>query len=80
MDAMEFLSESKRMCDQHTGPCNTCAANEFCGFTPEYGGAEYGGAVGECGPSPRRHRPSPDRCPAVFSHGGRCRTGGSAPI
>lgn len=36
MDALEFLSEAKRMCDQHTGPCNTCAANEFCGFTPEF--------------------------------------------
>lgn len=35
MDALEFLSEAKRMCDQHTEPCNTCAANEFCGFTPE---------------------------------------------
>ena len=36
MDALEFLSEAKRMCDQHTEPCNTCAANEFCGFTPEF--------------------------------------------
>lgn len=36
MDALEFLSEAKRMCDQHTGPCNTCAANESCGFTPEF--------------------------------------------
>lgn len=36
MDAMEFLSEAKRICDQHTEPCNTCAANEFCGFTPEF--------------------------------------------
>lgn len=36
MDALEFLSEAKRMCDQHTGPCNTCAANEFCGFTPDF--------------------------------------------
>lgn len=36
MDAMEFLSEAKRMCDHNTGPCETCAANEFCGFTPEF--------------------------------------------
>lgn len=36
MDALEFLSEAKRMCDQHTEPCDTCAANEFCGFTPEF--------------------------------------------
>ena len=36
MDALKFLSEAKRMCDQHTEPCNTCAANEFCGFTPEF--------------------------------------------
>ena len=35
MDAVKFLREAKRMCDQHTEPCNTCAANEFCGFTPE---------------------------------------------
>lgn len=36
MDAMEFLREAKRMCDHHTGPCETCAANAFCGFTPEF--------------------------------------------
>lgn len=36
MDAMEFLSEAKRMCDHNTGPCETCAANQFCGFTPEF--------------------------------------------
>lgn len=36
MDAVKFLREAKRMCDQHTEPCNTCAANEFCGFTPEF--------------------------------------------
>lgn len=36
MDAMEFLSEAKRMCEHNTGPCETCAANEFCGFTPEF--------------------------------------------
>lgn len=36
MDAMEFLSEAKRMCDHHTVPCEKCAANEFCGFTPEF--------------------------------------------
>lgn len=36
MDALKFLSEAKRMCDQHTEPCNTCAANEFCCFTPEF--------------------------------------------
>lgn len=32
MDAMKFLSEAKRMCN-NAGPCNTCDANEFCGFT-----------------------------------------------
>lgn len=35
MDAMKFLSEAKRMCN-NAGPCETCDANEFCGFTPEF--------------------------------------------
>lgn len=35
MDAMKFLSEAKRMCE-NAGPCDTCDANEFCGFTPEF--------------------------------------------
>lgn len=35
MDAMKFLSEAKRMCN-NAGPCNTCDANEFCGFTPVF--------------------------------------------
>lgn len=32
---MKFLSEAKRMCN-NAGPCETCDANEFCGFTPEF--------------------------------------------
>ena len=32
MDAMKFLSEAKRMCN-NAGPCNTCDASAFCGFT-----------------------------------------------
>lgn len=35
MDAVKFLSEAKRMCN-NAGPCDTCDANEFCGFTPEF--------------------------------------------
>lgn len=35
MDAMKFLSEAKRMCN-NAGPCDTCDANELCGFTPEF--------------------------------------------
>lgn len=35
MDAMKFLSEAKRMCN-NAGSCETCDANEFCGFTPEF--------------------------------------------
>ena len=35
MDAMKFLSEAKRMCN-NAGPCETCDANEFCGFSPEF--------------------------------------------
>lgn len=35
MDAMKFLSEAKRMCN-NAGPCETCDAVQFCGFTPEF--------------------------------------------
>lgn len=35
MDAMKFLSEVKRMCGR-TKSCAECAANEVCGFTPEF--------------------------------------------
>ena len=40
MDAMKFLSEAKRMCN-NAGPCETCDANEVCGFTPEFP-SDYG--------------------------------------
>lgn len=35
MDAMKFLSEAKRMCE-NKGPCSTCDAIQFCGFTQEF--------------------------------------------
>ena len=35
MDAMKFLSEAKRMCGRAKS-CAECAANEVCGFTPEF--------------------------------------------
>ena len=35
MDAMKFLSEAKRMCENE-GPCSTCDAVQFCGFTQEF--------------------------------------------
>lgn len=35
MDAVKFLSEASRMCGR-TKSCAECAANEVCGFTPEF--------------------------------------------
>lgn len=35
MDAVKFMSEVKRMCGR-TKSCAECAANEVCGFTPEF--------------------------------------------
>lgn len=35
MDAVKFLSEASRMCGS-TKSCAECAANEVCGFTPEF--------------------------------------------
>lgn len=35
MDAMKFLREAKRMCENE-GPCSTCDAIQFCGFTQEF--------------------------------------------